>query len=215
MQTIPHIRTFAGRHGRLSLTQKESLKQLLAKYEMPKTPWNFSELFDSKPVVIEIGSGDGLTALAFAKAHPESILIAIDVHTPGIAQLIYEAEKNNLNNIRVVLGDALEILKNNVLDQSLVGFHIFFPDPWPKKRHHKRRLLNKKNLELLKSKLKINSKILIATDWAEYAAAIQEELGAQPHPRPIWRPISKFEKKAINEGRNAVEMVFIKNLSNC
>lgn len=206
MQTIPHIRTFAGRHGRLSLTQKESLKQLLAKYEMPKTPWNFRELFDSRPVIIEIGSGDGLAALAFAKSHPETILIAIDVHTPGIAQLIYEAEKNNLKNIRVVLGDALEILKNNVLDQSLAGVHIFFPDPWPKKRHHKRRLLNKKNLDLLKSKLKINSKILIATDWAEYAAVIQVELGAQVHSRPDWRPISKFEKKAINEGRKVSEL---------
>ncbi|MGA0883306.1 MAG: tRNA (guanosine(46)-N7)-methyltransferase TrmB [Candidatus Nanopelagicales bacterium] len=206
MQTIPHIRTFAGRHGRLSLTQKAALQQLLAKYEMPRTPWNFSELFDSMPVVIEIGSGDGLAALAFAKAHPETILIAIDVHTPGIAQLIYEAEKNNIKNIRVVLGDALEILKNNVLDHSLAGLHIFFPDPWPKKRHHKRRLLNKKNLELLKSKLKIDSKISSATDWAEYAVEIQEELGAKLHSRPDWRPISKFEKKAINAGRKVSEL---------
>jgi len=207
MQTIPHIRTFAGRHGRLSLTQKQAKEQLLFKYEMPEGKWNFTELFAGKPVVIEIGSGDGVAALAWAKEFPETMIIAIDVHVPGIAQLIHEAEKNNLKNLRVVIGDAISVLKERVVNNSLIGIHIFFPDPWPKKRHHKRRLLNKTNLALLKTKLKDESKILIATDWAEYAKAIQEELGARPQPRPKWRPVSKFEKKAKIAGREVFELI--------
>lgn len=207
MQTIAHIRTFAGRHGRLSLTQKRAIEQLLPKYEMPKGKWNFSELFDNKPAIIEIGSGDGVAALAWARAFPEKVIIAIDVHVPGIAQLIHEAEVNNVKNLRVVIGDALSILKEQVPNESLESFHIFFPDPWPKKRHHKRRLLNKENLTLLKSKLKTQSKILIATDWAEYALEIEHELRARITTRPAWRPISKFEKKAINEGRNVTELI--------
>lgn len=207
MQTIPHIRTFSGRHGRLSIIQKQAIDQLLSKYQMPEEKWNFQELFGGKPVVIEIGSGDGLSALAFARKFPEKVIVAIDVYTPGIAQLIHEAEVNNLKNIKVVIGDALTVLKNNVSDQSLEALHIFFPDPWPKKRHHKRRLLNKNNIAILKSKLKPNSKIFIATDWAEYAQVIQEELRAKLQPRPDWRPISKFEKKAINEGRKISELI--------
>jgi tRNA (guanine-N7-)-methyltransferase len=207
MQTIPHIRTFSGRHGRLSLTQKRAMGDLLTRFQMPKDPWRFDELFDSKKVIIEIGSGDGKAPLAYAKEFSDQIIIAIDVYTPGIAQLMHEAAQQQIDNLRVVIGDAIEVFQELVPNKSLSGLHIFFPDPWPKKRHHKRRILNEKNLEIFQSKLKPQAKILIATDWDEYAQVVQDELKAKLQERPQWRPITKFEKRAIRDGRKVSELV--------
>jgi tRNA (guanine-N7-)-methyltransferase len=207
MQNISHIRTFSGRHGRLSLTQKNAIEVLSNKYQMPPGLWKFEELFANKQVVLEIGSGDGTAPQAFAQANPEIQVIAIDVYKPGIAQLMHECEIKNIENIKVSIGDALQILKEQIPDHSLTAIHIFFPDPWPKKRHQKRRLLTKVNLDLFKLKLKSNGKILIATDWQEYAQEIIGELGANIQHRPSWRPVTKFEKKAISQGRNVTELV--------
>lgn len=206
MQSIPHLRTFAGRHGRLSDTQKQALSLLMNRYQMPPGPWRFEEIFARQEVIIEIGCGNGVAAVAFAQHHPEKALIAIDVHTPGIAQLLTEIDQLNLINLRVQIGDALTILKDQVFDKSVTAFHIFFPDPWPKKRHHKRRILTETNLNLFRKKLKNDGYILVATDWQEYADQIQAELGATVSQRPDWRPITKFEKRALNEGRKITEL---------
>ncbi len=207
MQTIPHIRTFSGRHGRLSLTQKRAMQDLLPRYQMPDGVWDFDGLFDFKEVVVEIGSGDGTAALAYAKQFPNRIVIAIDVYTPGIAQLMHDAELQQVKNLRVVIGDALKIFKEQIPDNKLIALHVFFPDPWPKQRHHKRRILNEDNLIIFKSKLLASAQILIATDWQEYAESIQEVLQAKIHPRPHWRPVSRFEKRAIKDGRKVTELL--------
>jgi tRNA (guanine-N7-)-methyltransferase len=207
MQTFSHIRTFSGRHGRLSLTQKAALSTLLTKYQMPKGEWNFKEMFSTPKVVLEIGSGDGTAPQAFAQKFPDHTVIAIDVYTPGIAQLMHDCEKDQISNLKVMIGDAIAILKEQVLDQSLDAIHIFFPDPWPKKRHHKRRILNQSNLQLFLSKLKPTGQILIATDWDEYAQEIQENLSAALHSRPSWRPVTKFERRAIQEERSVSELI--------
>jgi len=213
MQTFSHIRTFSGRHGRLSLTQKAALSTLLTNYQMPAGEWNFKELFSTPKVVLEIGSGDGTAPQAFAQMFSDHTVIAIDVYTPGIAQLMHDCEKNQILNVKVAIGDAIAILKEQVSDQSLDAIHIFFPDPWPKKRHHKRRILNQDNLQLFLSKLKPTGQILIATDWDEYALDIQENLAAKIHPRPSWRPVTKFERRAILEGREVSELTIQASLN--
>jgi tRNA (guanine-N7-)-methyltransferase len=207
MQTFSHIRTFSGRHGRLSLTQKAALSTLLTKYQMPAGNWSFKELFSTPKVVLEIGSGDGTAPQAFARKFSDHTVIAIDVYTPGIAQLMHDCEKDQISNLKVMIGDAIAILKEQVADQSLDAIHIFFPDPWPKKRHHKRRILNQSNLQLFLSKLKPTGQILIATDWDEYAQEIQENLSAKLNDRPSWRPVTKFERRAIKEGRRVSELI--------
>ncbi len=210
MQNLSHIRTFSGRHGRLSLTQKNAIEVLLEKYQMPAGLWAFDELFKNSQVVVEIGSGDGTAPQSFAQAHRDTQIIAIDVYKPGIAQLMHNCEEQNIKNVSVVIGDALQVFKEQIPDHSLGAIHIFFPDPWPKKRHQKRRILTKLNLELFKLKLVKGGRILVATDWPQYASEIVDELGAITQVRPNWRPVTKFEKKAISQGRNVFELAIDK-----
>jgi tRNA (guanine-N7-)-methyltransferase len=123
---------------------------------------------------------------------------------------MHNCEEQNIQNVRVVIGDALQVFKEQIPDHSLSAIHIFFPDPWPKKRHQKRRILTKVNLELFKLKLVKGGRILVATDWQHYASEIVDELGAITQVRPDWRPVTKFEKKAISQGRNVFELAIDK-----
>lgn len=174
---------------------------------MPQEAWDFDELFDSRKVVIEIGSGNGTSSLAYAKEFSDQIIIVIDVYTPGVAQLMYEAERHQINNLRVVIDDAIKVFQDVVPNESLSALHIFFPDPWPKQRHHKRRILKEINLETFRSKLKPGAKILVATDWEQYAQVLRDQFNAKLNPRPTWRPVTKFEKKAIKGGRRVIELI--------
>ncbi len=164
------------------------------------------------PVVAEIGFGNGSATAAMAAADPHTGILAIDVHVPGIARLLRAIDKNTLNNIRIVEGDALAFLERCVPAGSLSGVRTYFPDPWPKTRHHKRRLIQPEVLALVGSRLSAGGRWDIATDWTEYASRMQEEFARDPRwqggviARPTDRPVTHYERRAIREGRTITDL---------
>lgn len=171
------------------------------------------------PVVIEIGSGMGEAVLAMASADPERDYLACEAHVPGVAALVAALAEGGPGNVRVAEGDALELLRRWVAEGSLDAVHAFFPDPWPKARHHKRRLLRPDRLAFLASRVRRGGTLHVATDWAPYAdevlAAVDAEpLLANPHggfaPRPDHRPVTRFEERALAVGRAAFDVVAVR-----
>ena len=168
---------------------------------------------------MEIGFGMGSATAIVAENNPEINYIAIEVHRPGIGKLLWEIEKRKLKNIRIIEGDAAEII-NKVKPGSVVGFHIFFPDPWPKKRHHKRRLVTRPFTGLLASKLSPGGYIYMASDWADYGEWALNELSATPgiknrykgYAEPqTWRPKTEFERKGLLKKHSIYELFFIQS----
>jgi tRNA (guanine-N7-)-methyltransferase len=165
------------------------------------------------PLVLEIGSGKGETTLAIAKAHPETDFIAIEVHGPGVGSLLNAIEREALANLRVLRHDALEVLAHMIGDDSLAAIHLFFPDPWPKKRHHKRRLVQPQNAALMARKLAPGGVLHAATDWPDYAAQMQAVLQAEPLLEPASagftsRPATKFAARAARLGHPLRDLYF-------
>jgi tRNA (guanine-N7-)-methyltransferase len=158
---------------------------------------------NAKEVIVEIGFGMGDATAEIAKAHPENGYIAIEVHPPGIGKLLSLIEEHQLTNVRIIEGDAIEILETMFADHSINGFHLFFPDPWPKLKHNKRRIVNAEFLALIHRKLKSSGYINIATDWVPYAESIRDvfenstQFAGGEVPRPEWRPYTKFEGKGL------------------
>ena len=158
---------------------------------------------NAKEVIVEIGFGMGDATAEIAKAHPENGYIAIEVHPPGIGKLLSLIEEHELTNVRIIEGDAIEILESMFADHSINGFHLFFPDPWPKLKHNKRRIVNAEFLALIHRKLKSGGYINIATDWVPYAESIRDVFAGSTQfaggevPRPEWRPYTKFEGKGL------------------
>lgn len=173
--------------------------------------------------IIEIGFGMGEATAVIAAAHPRSALLAIDVHTPGVGALLHRINELELTNTRVIEGDALEILATRIADASVDGVRLFFPDPWPKKRHHKRRFANPENLSALAKKVKSGGFLHIATDWDDYAEQAFEHLLAHSDWRvlpagqgsgsgqPSERPRTRFEQRGIDAGRNISDVVAVRN----
>ncbi len=160
----------------------------------------------SAPRILDIGTGMGDTTITLAKEHPENDYLAVEVHRPGIGSLLRQITANNLTNVRISNHDVVDLLRYQIPANSLDMVYIFFPDPWPKKRHHKRRLINQNLLEILKPCLKSHACIFIATDWHDYAEHILEVFGGDAEfinlagpgkftPHPYWRPMTKFEKR--------------------
>jgi len=167
---------------------------------------DIDHLFPSaKEIIVEIGFGMGDATAEIAKAHPDNGYIAIEVHPPGIGKLLSLIEEHNLSNIRIIEGDAIEILETMFDDQCINGFHLFFPDPWPKMKHNKRRIVNAEFLALIHRKLKAHGYINIATDWVPYAEWIKGVFAESTLftggevPRPEWRPYTKFEGKGLDK----------------
>ena len=201
------IRTFNARRGRISQKQIQVLEQYFPEYEMPDSKWDFNKLFGGKEIIYEIGCGAGDTTIALAKNNSEKIVIAVEVHRPSITQLIEKIKNEKLENIRLAFSDAVQILKERVPDNSLAEIHAYFPDPWPKKRHHKRRLFRKELIDLMLIKLQKGGVIHTATDWQEYAEEMLENLpNAQKINQPSWRPLTKYEKKGLNANRVITEI---------
>lgn len=213
------IRTFHPRRGRMSGRQTDALERLWSSYgrDVSGEPVDLTALFGRRaPVVLEIGSGMGDSIAAMAAADPDRDYLAVEVHTPGIANLLDLVDRSDLGNVRVAQGDALELvsgLPEGVLD----AVHIFFPDPWPKARHHKRRIIQPAHVALLRSRLVPGGTLHCATDWAEYAEAMRETLDADPElvdayggfaPRPAHRPVTKFERRAIIAGRPVADLIY-------
>lgn len=214
------IKTYQIRIGRMTEAQKRNYaagsKQWIVNSEGNKL--DFASIFGNRnPVTVEIGFGMGAATAVIAEEHPEINYIGIEVHKPGIGALIGMIEEKGINNIRIIEQDALEALENMFEDGSAAAFHIFFPDPWPKKRHNKRRLVTRPRTDLLASKLMKGGYLYMVTDWEDYAQWALRELTATPHlvnkydgyaKRQEWRPNTKFEMRAKKEGRIIRELYF-------
>lgn len=178
---------------------------------------NLPDLFPGlSSFTMEIGFGMGEATVAIAQAFPETGFLAVDVHQPGIGKLLAMAQEQDLRNIRVMDEDAHLILQNLIPDASLDSIHLFFPDPWPKTRHHKRRIVNQLFIDLVSSKLKVNGAIHIATDWLPYAIWIQDQFQANSKfaggvvDRPEWRPLTRFEGQGIRKNHQVTDMRYQK-----
>lgn len=202
------IRTFHARRGRVTKNQIYALENYFSQFELPEGPWDFKELFGTKNIYFEIGCGSGESTIGFAKANPDSVIIAIEVHRPSISHLVENAHKEGLTNIRVAYSDGVQVLRDWISDESLSAIFAFFPDPWPKKRHNKRRLFRGEIVELMLKKLKPGGEIIAATDWAEYGKQMLEVLpNSKLLVRPSWRPVTKYERKGLAAQREIMEII--------
>lgn len=214
------IRSFVLRQGRISNAQQRALDALLPRYGIPysESPLDLDRVFGrSAPKILEIGFGMGETTAKIAQAHPENDYLGIEVHSPGVGSLLNEIEERNLTNLRLIQHDAVEVLRHMIAPVSLDGVHIFFPDPWHKKRHNKRRLIQAPLVALLCEKIKPGGYFHAATDWQEYAESILAVLSAEPRlantaeeyaPRPGYRPLTKFEQRGLRLGHGVWDIVF-------
>jgi len=209
------------RQGRVSNAQRRAVDSLLPQFGIAYSPErsDFDAAFDrSAPRFLEIGFGMGETTAQIAAAHPQNDYLGIEVHTPGVGGLLRLIEAQQLTNIRIIQHDAVEVATHMIPPHSLSGIHVFFPDPWPKKRHHKRRLLQPAFVHLLASRLLAGGYLHVATDWEEYAAQILQVLSAEPllansvegfSPRPDHRPLTKFETRGLKLGHVVRDIVFL------
>ena len=214
------IRSYVLRQGRLTPAQQRACEALLPRFGIPyrETPLDLEEAFGRRaPKIIEIGFGMGETTADIAARHPENDYLGIEVHTPGVGSLLKRLAEANLTNVRVIRHDATEVLANMIPAESLDGAHLFFPDPWPKKRHHKRRLIQPLFVSLLSSRMKRGAYVHVATDWEDYAQQILEVLAAEPTLvntvrgfalRPEWRPQTKFEARGLKLGHPVWDVLF-------
>jgi tRNA (guanine-N7-)-methyltransferase len=218
--TTTQIRTFKPRRGRLRNRREEALRRLGPMYSVSATggPLDAGELYGRRaPLVLEIGPGMGEATAELAAADPGRDYLAVEVHTPGVANLLLLIEDRDLTNVRVVHGDALELGRDRLPPASLDAVHAFFPDPWPKTKHHKRRLFQPAHVALLRSRLAPGGTIHTATDWADYAEAMRGALSGDPElvnayegwaPRQPHRPWTRYEQRALAAGRPIFELVF-------
>ena len=216
------IRSFVLRQGRVSNAQRRAYEDLLPKYGLPYTKdlLNFEMIYGRKaPRYLEIGSGMGETTVSIARSHPQNDYLAIEVYTPGVGSLLKQIEEFKLTNLRIVQHDAVEVVNNMFPQEYLDGIHIFFPDPWPKLRHHKRRLIQPEFISLLCKHLKPGGYIHVATDWNNYADQILEVMSNELSltntardfvQRPEYRPLTKFEQRGLRLGHKVWDLVFKK-----
>jgi len=216
------VRSFVLRQGRMSNAQTRHLDEMMPRIGVPYRPHalDLAAVFGRRaPVVLEIGFGMGDSTAAIAAAHPETDYLGIEVHAPGVGSLCKQIAERNLTNLRLVRHDAVEVLQHMIPEGSLAGVHVFFPDPWPKKRHHKRRLIQAPLVALIASRLAPGGYLHCATDWEEYAQQMLEVLAAEPAlqntadgfaPRPEYRPLTKFENRGLKLGHGVWDVVFRK-----
>jgi tRNA (guanine-N7-)-methyltransferase len=213
METQGRVRSYNARRGRLSALTVERMETLAPRHAIPADgPLVPEQAFGrTAPVVLEIGCGHGAAALAYAAAHPGHDLVAVDVFTPALARMLAEAERQGLGNIWMHQGDAVLLLADRVHPGSLAAVHVFFPDPWPKAKHAKRRFVSRQNLDLVADRLAPGGHLLLATDHDGYAAHVRSELAAHggfdvtEGERPPWRPTDGFEAKGLAAGRRVSE----------
>ena len=214
------IRSFVRREGRMTRRQSAAYNSLFPNYgvEFKQQQLDLTKLFErTAPTILEIGFGMGDTLATMAIDNPDTNFIGIEVHRPGVGSLLATIEENDIKNIRIFCHDAVEVLEHSIPDCSLDGVHIFFPDPWHKKRHHKRRLIQSSFIDLLAKKLKPQAKLHIATDWKNYAEWIEEVMAKKlnfsklPEDTSHQRPTTKFEKRGLKLGHGVWDMIFIRS----
>jgi tRNA (guanine-N7-)-methyltransferase len=222
--TTRSIRSFVLRQGRMSDAQHRAVAELMPQLGIAyrAAPLELAAAFGrSAPTVVEIGFGMGVATAEIAAARPGENFIGIEVHGPGVGNLCKLVVERALPNLRIIQHDAVEVLRDMIAPASLAGVHVFFPDPWPKKRHHKRRLIQPEFVGLLASRLAPGGYVHCATDWEEYAQQMLAVLAAEPllantaqagndgyAPRPDYRPLTKFEARGLRLGHGVWDLVF-------
>lgn len=221
-----NIRSFVLRQGRMTEGQQRAYDHFFSKYgivvsELEQNRLDLNQTFGRDcPKILEIGFGMGQATAEIARNCPEQDYLGIEVHRPGVGNLLKLIAEYELSNLRIIQHDAVEVLTKWVEKNSLDGIHIFFPDPWHKKKHHKRRLIQTPFLTLLHSVLKPNGYIHLATDWEPYAIWMQEHFAQLPTlfvnqyegfaPRPDYRPLTKFEQRGLNLGHAVFDLIYTK-----
>jgi tRNA (guanine-N7-)-methyltransferase len=220
--TEHRIRSFVTRAGRLSTGQARALEEFGPQFliEYKKEMLDYAAAFGRQaPTILEIGFGMGDTTAHIARQMPDKNFIGVEVHTPGVGSLLKQIGEQGITNLRLIQHDAFEVLNHMIADGSLDGVHIYFPDPWHKARHNKRRLIQPAFVKLLCQKLSTGGYIHLATDWEDYAVQMLEVLGAEPMlantaegyaPQPAYRPLTKFENRGLKLGHGVWDLVFTK-----
>jgi len=216
------VRSFVLRAGRMTEGQKRALQELWPVYRIAEgaQELDFKDLFgNGRPVIMEIGFGNGEATLQMAIAHPEENYLGVEVHRPGVGHLLLKLEKHQVTNVRIACDDAVDLLRQRIQPASLDGVRIYFPDPWPKKRHHKRRIIQSPFIALLAEKMRLGACCHLATDWEPYAEHMLEVMqnsagfeNLSPDgtvcPRPEWRPQTRYEKRGERLGHRVFDLVF-------
>ena len=216
------IRSYVLRAGRMGSGQKRALLELAPRYVLPYPAQVLeAELVFGRraPLVLEIGFGMGDATAQIAAALPGTDFIGVEVHEPGVGALLQRIDEQQLGNLRIVQFDAVQVLEHMIAPLSLAGVHVFFPDPWHKKKHNKRRLIQPPFVQLLQSRLAAGGYLHCATDWQPYAEQMLEVLSAEPAlrntaeafaPKPHYRPLTKFENRGLKLGHGVWDLVFVK-----
>jgi tRNA (guanine-N7-)-methyltransferase len=213
----PTVRSYSIRGSRITVAQRQAKTalQMVHGIEFKQEIIDLKAIFPkANKVIMEIGFGMGEATAIIAKNHPENAYIAVDVHPPGIGKLLSRIDEDKLSNVKVIEDDVHVVLEHMFADQSLDGIHLYFPDPWPKKKHNKRRIVNDGFLQLIHPKLKKAGFIHIATDWVPYAIAIQEVFSKSDLfaggviPKPEWRPVTRFEDQGIDKDHAVNDMYY-------
>jgi len=215
----PSVRSYSIRGSRITVAQqigKDALQEVHG-MEFKQEQINIQSILPaSEKVIMEIGFGMGEATAIIAKNHPNNGYIAVDVHPPGIGKLLARIDENDLTNLKVMEEDVHVVLQHMIADESLDGIHLFFPDPWPKKKHNKRRIVNEGFLALIHPKIKKGGYIHIATDWVPYAKSIQEVFAGSTFftggviNKPEWRPVTRFEGQGIDKDHAVNDMMYLK-----
>lgn len=210
------IRTYKPRRGRVTPRQAAALAIDDGLLLPSEQPIDLQRCFGGRPVVLEIGFGTGAATAQMAAADPQTGILAVDVHTPGIGDLLHRIRSMSLDNVRVIEGDALQVLELCLPELALSGVRTYFPDPWPKARHHKRRLVTPSHATLIASRTRVGGRWQLATDWSPYAEAMVETLDAHPMwqggivPRPMNRPVTRFEQTGLDHGRAVTDLEYVR-----
>lgn len=228
----PHIRSFSGRRGHFTAGQRSAYERLLPAFGIPYRagPLDLAAAFGrDAPTVLEIGFGMGETTATIAASRPDTDFLGVEVYPAGVGSLLMRIESLGLRNVRIVQHDAIEVVRDMIAPGSLAGVHVFFPDPWPKTRHHKRRLVRPEFVALVATRLRPGGIFHCATDWEHYALQMLAVLAAEPllentagavrvgetaaestgfAPRPDYRPLTKFERRGLRLGHGVWDVVF-------
>lgn len=217
-----HIRSFVHRRSHLTPSQQKALDELLPVWSIQYRPQviNLEEAFQRKAnTILEIGFGMGETTQKIAQTRSDDNFLGVEVFNSGVGALLKRIDDSGIENIRIIQHDAVEVVRDMLAPNSLAGIHIYFPDPWPKKRHHKRRLIQPEFVKLLTSRLRTDGYIHCATDWQNYAEQMLEVLTGEPEltnsfadyaPRPDYRPVTKFENRGLQLGHGVWDLIFRK-----